>query len=49
MIGYVYISENVLNGMRYIGKHKSTVFDEDYKGSGSLITKAINTVKITFL
>lgn len=42
MIGYVYISENVLNGMRYIGKHKSTVFDEDYKGSGSLITKAIN-------
>ena len=41
MIGYIYMSENMINGMRYIGKHKSNKFDKDYKGSGNLISEAI--------
>ena len=41
MIGYIYISENLINGMRYIGKHKSSIFNENYKGSGNLISEAI--------
>lgn len=41
MYGYVYITENLINHKRYIGQHKSGVFDEWYKGSGNLILQAI--------
>ena len=39
--GYIYITENLINGKRYIGQHKSTSFDSSYKGSGKVIKRAI--------
>lgn len=41
MYGYIYLTTNLVNGMQYIGKHKSDKFDENYKGSGKLLLKAI--------
>ena len=38
--GYVYITENLINGKKYIGQHKSEVFNESYKGSGKLLKRA---------
>lgn len=42
MYGYIYITTNLVNGKQYIGKHVSKEFDENYKGSGILLQKAIN-------
>lgn len=42
MYGYIYLTTNLVNGKQYIGKHKSEAFDENYKGSGILIRKAID-------
>lgn len=42
MYGYIYLTTNLINGKQYIGKHKSKVFDEEYKGSGVLIHRALN-------
>lgn len=42
MYGYIYITTNLINGKQYIGKHISSTFDEEYKGSGILLQKAIN-------
>jgi group I intron endonuclease len=39
--GYIYITENKINGKRYIGKHKSKNFDIKYFGSGVYLTRAI--------
>lgn len=41
MYGYIYITTNNINGMKYIGKHKSDKFDCKYLGSGILLRKAI--------
>lgn len=41
MYGYIYITTNAINGMKYIGKHKSNEFDCKYLGSGILLRKAI--------
>lgn len=41
MYGYIYITTNLINNMKYIGQHKADKLDESYYGSGSLITKAI--------
>lgn len=41
MFGYVYITTNNINNKKYIGKHKSKVFDDSYLGSGILLRKAI--------
>ncbi len=40
--GYVYLTENLINGKCYIGQHKSEKFDESYIGSGTTLVKAIN-------
>ena len=42
MYGYIYLTTNLINNKKYIGKHKASVFDETYKGSGKYITKAFN-------
>lgn len=42
MYGYIYLTTNLINGKQYIGKHKSKTFDEAYKGSGILISRALN-------
>ena len=36
MYGYIYITTNLINGKKYIGRHKSSVFvGEKYLGSGT--------------
>ena len=40
MYGYIYLTENLINGKRYIGQHKGK-FDYSYLGSGKLIKRAI--------
>lgn len=42
MYGYIYLTTNLINGKKYIGKHRSEIFDEGYKGSGILIQRALN-------
>ena len=41
MVGYIYITTNIVTGMKYIGKHKSSVHHNWYVGSGSLLKKDI--------
>jgi len=42
MFGYIYMTENLINGKKYIGQKKSTEFlHEKYLGSGSILRKAI--------
>lgn len=41
MYGYIYITENLINGKKYIGKHKHDKFDKAYKGSGRNIQLAL--------
>lgn len=42
MYGYIYITENLVNGKKYIGQKKSTKFlNERYLGSGAILHKAI--------
>lgn len=40
MYGYIYLTTNLVNGHKYVGKHKSLEFDLSYKGSGKLISRA---------
>lgn len=41
MYGYIYETTNMINGKKYIGKHKSNVFDKKYYGSGVGLNFAI--------
>lgn len=42
MIGYIYMTTNLLNNKKYIGKHKAKQFEPDkYLGSSKLLTAAI--------
>lgn len=38
--GYVFISTNLINNKKYIGRHKAKSFTNKYKGSGKLIREA---------
>ena len=40
--GYIYITTNLVSGMRYIGQHSSKEFDKYYYGSGKLIKEALS-------
>lgn len=41
MIGYVYLTTNLINGRMYVGKHHSTTYDNKYYGSGKILLQAI--------
>lgn len=32
--GYIYLTENKIDGKKYIGMHKSSTFDHTYYGTG---------------
>lgn len=42
MKGYIYETTNLINGKKYIGKHKSNRFDENYYGSGIALKRALD-------
>ena len=42
MIGYIYITTNLVNNKKYVGRHKSTKFDDKYFGSGRHLKNALN-------
>lgn len=41
MYGYIYLTTNLINNKKYIGQHKSEVFDKSYLGSGVNIRRSI--------
>lgn len=54
MYGYIYITENLVNGKIYIGKKTGSIFDNSYYGSGIRINNAIKKYgktqfKVSFL
>ena len=40
MYGYIYLTINLINNKKYIGKHKASEFDIKYKGSGKILKQA---------
>lgn len=42
MIGYVYLTKNLINDRMYIGKHHSAIYDKNYYGSGKVLLQAID-------
>ena len=42
MYGYIYKTTNLINGKIYIGQHKCSSWDNNYKGSGTVLFRAFN-------
>jgi hypothetical protein len=42
MVGYIYLTTNLINGKIYIGQHICKTFDHNYYGSGTRLKKAIS-------
>ena len=42
MIGYIYLTTNLINNKKYIGKRQKPYFDIKYKGSGVYLKNAIS-------
>lgn len=42
MIGYIYLTTNLVNDRMYVGKHLSTTHDTTYYGSGKILLQAIH-------
>ena len=42
MYGYIYLTTNLINDKKYIGKHKSEFYDDKYYGSGKILLQAIS-------
>lgn len=42
MYGYIYLTTNLINDRKYIGKHKSEIYDDKYYGSGKILLQAIS-------
>lgn len=42
MYGYIYRTTNLINNKKYIGQHKSSMFDNNYYGSGIYLKKALD-------
>ena len=41
MVGYIYLTTNLINNKMYVGKHESQKYDSKYYGSGKILQKAI--------
>ncbi len=41
MYGYIYLTTNLVNNKKYIGRHKAEKFDKNYLGSGIILNSAI--------
>lgn len=41
MYGYIYLTTNLVNNKKYIGRHKSQFKDNSYYGSGKIIKEAL--------
>lgn len=41
MYGYIYLTTNLLNNKKYIGKHTNKTFNSKYLGSGYLLKQAV--------
>ena len=41
MIGYIYLTTNLINNKRYIGKRQKSKFDKSYIGSGKHLKSAV--------
>lgn len=46
MYGYIYKTTNLINGKIYVGQKKSTIFLQDYKGSGKKLRLALQKYSI---
>ena len=44
-IGYIYVTTNLINGKQYIGKCTSSIFVENYFGSGIILNRALKKYK----